>query len=192
MNIFNCRTVLLAAGVLAMAGCSLTVVETGADSPALADDAVVIGKLRVVRNGTDVGLGRGFFASRATVDLIDLDTADHFEADVGENGEFAWTLAEGSYTLESIDFMVRGERVSLTGDFAFDVGRACPATYIGTITVETTFDSGYYGLTGAIDGYSITDDCEADCAPMLTRLGVAADAATVALLRPAGRRVSRK
>ena len=170
MTITTSKALLIAAGAFALAGCSHT---PGAGTGPLAlatptDDTTVIGKLRIVKNGTEVRLGRGLFANPATLNLVNIETAELSRLAVGKNGEFAGTLADGSYTLSGIDFMVRGERVSVAGDFAF------------------------HGPSGILDGYSIVDDCQADCAPMLTRLGLDADAATVALLRPAGQLVTRK
>ena len=179
-----------ALAALTMAGCSHTMI----DSPLAADSgkALVIGKIELVKNGTEVKLGNGFFASQATLSLVNTNSLTRKTVDVGPGGEFAWALEPGRYRLSGIGFMVRGERIDVAGNFAFDASTDNAATYIGTINLQTTFDSGYYGLSGVIDSYTVSNDCSRDCAGILSRMGMPADAATVALLQPDQQLVSSK
>lgn len=147
------------------------------------DDALVIGKLRIVKNGTEVSLDRGFFANEASLRLVQLDSQERFQRKVGRGGEIAWDVEPGAYRVEGIDFMVRGERVSAQSNFVLNVTAATAATYVGTVTLEATFEGGYAGLAGSIDGYSVTDECAQDCAPILSRAGLADESLTVSLMR---------
>ena len=80
--------------------------------------------------------------------------------------------------------MVRGEPVTAQSNFVLTVTDRMPATYVGTVTLETRFESGFYGLSGAVDRLAVANDCQSDCAPMLSELGLDEEAVTVRLLRP--------
>ncbi len=68
-------------------------------------------------------------------------------------------------------------------NIAFVVPEGHDAVYIGTITLETVFESGYYGLIEAIHDFDVSNDCLSDCADRLTQLQLSTDAAFVALMR---------
>lgn len=148
------------------------------------DDALVIGKLRIVKNGSEVSLDRGLFANEASLRLVRLESQERLQRKVGRDGEIAWDVEPGDYRLEGIDFMVRGERVSAQSNFVLTVADSTAATYVGTVTLEATFEGGYSGLAGSIDRYTVADECSEDCAPILSRAGLADDSLTVALMRP--------
>ena len=174
--------------VAGMTGCSTTVKSLGSGEDLAAQStetkpAVVLGKFRLVKNGEDVPLGNGIFANNATLHLYCADSEKEVNAKVGPNGEFAWALEPGSYRISNIEFMVRGEPFAPATSFEFVADANNEATYVGTITLVTTGESGYYGLDGVIDSSSIDDDCDSDCAGMLARLDMNQDAATVSLIR---------
>ena len=102
---------------------------------------------------------------------------------VGRDGEFAWLLEPGDYTLSSIAFKHRGETIEPAANFAFAVSADHDASYVGTVTLEATFSSGYYGTSGVIERFFISDDCAAQCSKMLSKLGMADTVAASSLLR---------
>jgi hypothetical protein len=177
--------------VFALSACGMTArtVDTGAElakETVAATDAVVFGKFRLLRNGNEANLGDGIFANSATLHLYDQGERREIAGKVGKGGEFAWVLAPGQYRISSIGFDNRGERAQTDTEFSFTVAAGKDAVYVGTITLETTFDSGYFGLNGVVDRYTISDDCANDCADRLARLGLASDAATISLLQQEG------
>lgn len=54
---------------------------------------------------------------------------------------------------------------------------------MGTVTLETSFDSGYLGVNGTVDSYTIANDCATDCASRLENLGLPADGVMIALMQ---------
>lgn len=183
--------------LLTAAACTLAMaLTTGCASlpegnSSMADSTVAIGKFRLVRNGNDIALGKGFAANKAVLHVSNLDSGKSFTADVGPDGEFSWLLKPGSYELSGMDFLVRGQRMNVDSRFRFDVS-ASGATYVGTITLETTFANGYYGLSGNIDHYSIVDECFSDCNGILARIGLPADSAAISLARAGDQLVSQQ
>ena len=175
--------------VAGMTGCSTTVKSIGSADDLAAQSTetknVVLGKFRLVRNGEEVALGDSIFANHATLHLYNAGNAEEIKAQVGRNGEFAWALVPGDYRITNIEFLVRGDTFAPSTKFSFVVEPGNEATYVGTITLVTTFESGYYGLDGVIDSSSVDDDCEADCAAMLARLDMPDEAATVSLITAA-------
>ena len=176
--------------VIGLAGCANT--ATNIDSGAtLAQtkrsdiDAVVFGKLRLIRNGEVARAGEGMFKSSATLHFHG-NGSQEITAKIGGEGEFAWALPPGEYTVSGIGFVSRGERHEIPMQVAFTVSADQSPTYIGTLTLEATLESGYYGLNGAIDRFSVTDDCATDCAGRLQQLGLSEQTATVALVRQEG------
>ncbi len=144
----------------------------------------VIGKLEVVKNGEPQRLGSSLLANQAKFTLINTATQQRHRVRVGRDGHFSWRLAPGQYQLSGIDFLVRGERVTAQSHFVLTVTDALPATYVGTLSLETRFASGFYGLSGTVDRLAVADDCRADCAPMLAQLGLDEEAVAVMLMRP--------
>lgn len=191
MNTLNAHKLLAAAACAVALAATTGCASLPEASTMQADSTVAIGKFRLVRNGDDVALGDGIVANRAVLHVDGLDTGESFTADVGPNGEFYWPLEPGRYELAGMDFLVRGQRMNVDSRFRFDVADS-GATYVGTVTLETTFENGFYGLSGQIDNYSIVDDCYLDCSNILARLGMPQDSAAVSLARAGDRLVSQK
>ena len=78
--------------------------------------------------------------------------------------------------------MNRGDRYEPETDFRFAVSRGSDTVYVGTFTLESSFESGYFGLNGTVDSFKVDDHCESDCANRLARLGLVGEAPNVALL----------
>ena len=188
------RVALLSACFLAVAGLSgcatpgahvdgsadLTQAASAGTSP------VVFGKFRLIRNGEEADFGTSIFDSLATLHLSRAGSNGEIVGRVGESGEFAMTLEPGLYRVTSISFSNRGQRVKPLTSFTFEVAATDEAIYIGTMTMETTFDSGYYGLNGVVDGYTVRNDCATDCADRLSRLGLSDTQATIQLMQQQG------
>ena len=180
-RIAPCASVAIALGLSACS--TMTSIESGAElARAAPGEPIVLGRFRLVRNGNDARLGRGPFATRAMLHMAGGKDRREVVGQVGADGEFAWALAPGRYRLTAIGFDSRGERETAQTDFTFVVPADHKAVYIGSITLETTFESGYYGLNGTVEDYGVTNDCAADCARRLHRLGLSANDMTVALL----------
>jgi len=182
----------LFAVVIMAAGCSTTTKSIDSETElakALVspDSAVVFGKFRLVRNGDTVKLGNGIFANSATLRLIQDGVGDTIVGQVGRNGEFAWVLQPGEYRVSNIGFKTRGDTFEPEADFSFTVAPGNDAVYVGTVTLESTMNYGYYALNGTIDSYSVDNDCAADCATRLQKLGLDSDEVVVALLQQEGR-----
>ena len=181
----NSITYVAAAALIS--GCAMTApsidhADQLAQTADVTAEKVVLGKFRLVRNGQEVALGEGIFANSAKLHMY-LDGADReIVGKVGRDGEFAWALEPGDYTLSSIAFKHRGETIEPATSFAFTVSADRDASYVGTITLETTFSSGYYGTSGVIERFYITDDCATDCSKMLNNLGMADTVAASSLL----------
>ena len=174
-------------GLLAgMAGCTTTAsIESGeALSKRVAPgDTVVFGKLRLIRNGEEARLGSGVFESGAKLHLVNMASGKQTIGRVGKGGEFAWALEPGHYEVVTIGFDNRGEHKQAETSFTFAVSDDHDAVYVGTVALEASFHSGYYGFNGTVDDYTVSNDCAADCAARLDRLGLSADSVDVALLQ---------
>jgi hypothetical protein len=171
-----------------LSGCANTAstIDTGADlakATSAQTDNVVFGKFRLVRNGYEAKLGTSVFANSATLHLYQQDGNEKFVGKVGSDGDFAWVLKPGSYRVSSIGFYNRGDKVEPVTNFTFTVPADHDAIYVGTITLETTFDSGFLGVNGTVDRYTVANDCATDCAPRLEQLGLAETGATVSLMQ---------
>ena len=180
-RIVLCTTVLTALGLSACS--TMTSIESGDQlADAAPGEPVVFGKFRLVRNGNEANLGTGPFANRAMLHMVNGKDSREIVGQVGDDGEFAWTLAPGRYSLTAIDFDSRGERETADTNFTFTVPADRKAVYIGSITLEATFESGYYGLNGTVDDYRVTNDCAADCEGRLAKLGLSMNDMAVELL----------
>ena len=173
--------------VVSLSGCATSATSADVDkhtAQALAapGETVVFGKFRLIRNGEEAHIDNGFLSTSATLYLRQAGESGKIVGKVGEEGEFAWALEPGNYRVSSISFSNRGERVEPITNFSFSVSGDTEALYIGTVTLETSFDSGFYGLNGVVDGYSVRNDCSSDCAARLERLGLAASDASISLL----------
>jgi hypothetical protein len=178
------KTAIAAAGVLALMG--LTGCATTGTAQADATDAVVFGKLKLIKNGEEAPLGKSFFAGLASLNIEQVGGHEETVAKVGWGGEFDVALAPGEYRITGLQFTNRGERVYTDTDFAFTVSDNSAPVYLGTLTLETSFSSGYYGMSGQIDRFSVSDECARECMDRLGEMGLAANAPTVALIRQEG------
>ena len=172
---------------VSLSGCAVTatgsdVDQLNAQTLAAPGETVVFGKFRLIRNGEEAHIDNGFLLTSAAMYLRRAGEPGKIRGKVGHDGEFAWALEPGNYRVSSIRFSNRGERVEPITNFSFSVAGDSEALYIGTVTLETTFDSGFYGLNGVVDGYSVRNDCSRDCAARLENLGLDASDATVSLL----------
>ncbi|MEM8814631.1 MAG: hypothetical protein AAGE85_02330 [Pseudomonadota bacterium] len=171
---------------IGMSGCSTTAsIESSEQLAKRADsgETVVFGKFRLIRNGDEAKLGSGLFASGANLHLVNLAGGGELIAKVGRDGEFAWALEPGNYEVTAIGFDNRGEHQQADTSFTLAVSAEHAAVYIGTVSLEASFESGYYGFNGTVDDYTVSNDCAADCAARLDRLGLSRDAMAVALLQ---------
>jgi len=180
-------------GALVITGCSTT--ETIDSSDRLADvvdggEKIVFGKFRLVRNGEEADIGDGIFGTTAEIHFVNGDGERGIVGKVGKRGEFAWALEPGSYRVKTIGFDNRGEREEAAAKFAFTVPEDRSAVYLGTITLEASFDSGYYGTNGSVDNFFISNDCATDCAKRLEALGLAIESMTVSVVE-SGTQVAR-
>ena len=178
------KTAAAAAAVLALMG--LTGCATSTMTQADPTDTVVFGKLKLIKNGEEAPLGKSFFAGLASLDIESVGGRSETVAKVGWGGEFDVALAPGEYRITGVEFTNRGERVHTATDFAFTVSDGRKPVYLGTLTLETSFSSGYYGMSGQIDRFSVSDDCASECAERLGEFGFASSAPTVALIRREG------
>ena len=181
----NFAAALLASGLVfaGLSGCATTAesVDSSAELQEAAAGHVVFGKFRLVRNGHVVQLNEGILSNTATFSLTRDGVGEEITAKVGEDGEFAWVLAPGQYKVSGIGFNYHGERIKTPANFAFTAAADHGATYVGTITLETSFYSSSYGTIGAVDSFTVANDCASDCKDRLTRLGLSPDDATIAL-----------
>jgi hypothetical protein len=175
----------LLVAVAGMSGCAATadsIASTSDRAQVGPGESVVFGKFRLIRNGEEARIGSGPLATSAVLTLRNVD-GDEIVGKAGANGEFAWALDPGVYRVSSIRFDNRGEHEKAVTNFIFSVDGNYSSVYIGTVTLEATFDSGYYGLNGVVDGYSVSNDCAAECGDRLTRLGLDADDSKVELMQ---------
>lgn len=168
-------------------GCAMTAqsidhVDELAQATDNSAEKVVFGKFRLLRNGEEVEFGESIFANSAKLHMYQDGVDQEIVGKVGRDGEFAWVLEPGDYTLSSIAFKHRGETIEPATNFAFAVSANHDASYVGTITLETSFSSGYYGTSGVIERFFIRDDCAAECSKMLSNLGMAGTVAATSLL----------
>lgn len=178
-----------------LSGCATTTssIDSQAELAKLAPTSgqvVVFGKFRLIRNGEVAALGESILGNSATMRMEQAGGSDDIVAEVGRNGEFAWALEPGLYRISSIGFNNRGVRVEPITNFTFNVAAGSDAVYIGTVTMDTTFDSGFYGLNGIIDSYTVSDDCAVTCDSRLSRLGLADADTTVSLMQQAQGRIA--
>ncbi len=144
-------------------------------------DAVVFGRFELLRNGHVVDFGDGIFASTATLNLAEVGSVRPVIGQIGRDGEFAWVLKPGTYHVKSIGFRYQGQMIQPPTGFSFTVTDGYPASYVGTITLEASFDRGLPGTRTQVDRYTISDDCAAECERRLSQLGLGTDQSTRAL-----------
>ena len=184
----NRNMIVTIAGILAaalLAGCGTTAsIESREDFANHASTGTVIfGKFRLIRNGTEANVGNSLFGTTVLIQ-VDNDRPEHsIVGKVGDDGEFAWALEPGNYVISSIAFDNRGERQETDAHLAFTVSGDHKAVYIGTITLEASLDSGYYGTNGSVDDFQISNDCGSECQARLQALGLSTNDMTVSLMQ---------
>ena len=175
------RKLALTAGILAaagLAGCAAGIEKTGAESGAAAlaaDESLVVGKFRLIRNGAEVPLGDGVFSNTATLYLYKDGVRKKIAGRVGDGGTFAWPLAAGNYEISHVGFGFQGQRHNAPTNLVFTVTEGREASYIGTIAMEVTMDTGYMGTLGSLDRFRISDECATDCSRLLSTTGLSSD-----------------
>lgn len=142
---------------------------------------VVFGRFELLRNGHEVDFGDGIFASTATLNLTGSDSVKPIVGRIGRDGEFAWVLEPGTYRVTSIGFRYHAQKMEPLTGFTFTVPDGHAASYVGTITLEASFDQGLLGTLARVDRYTISDDCAAECEARLRRLGLTPENSTRAL-----------
>jgi hypothetical protein len=181
---FTAGAVLILAGLVS--GCA-TQVDHFVAGQALAETdsstTLVFGKFRLIRNGEEARIGDGVLDTSAQLNLESIDGKSGIVGTVGDNGEFGWALQPGYYRVASISFNNRGERVEPLTDFTFEVTPGSQALYIGTVTMEASFDSGYYGINGTVDSYTVSNDCATDCASRLDKFGLSDASLDIGLMQ---------
>lgn len=182
----NVTKIICLLAVAGLAGCASTArnIDSGEvldRASSAATEGIVFGKFRLVRNGQEIQLGDGIFANSATLHLQKSDNGREIVGEVGRDGEFAWALAPGVYRMSSIGFSFRGEKVESQTNFSFAVSADHRASYVGTVTLEATFHSGYHGTSGTVDRITVRNDCEAGCEKRLAELGLPSAAVTASL-----------
>lgn len=145
------------------------------------ESSVVFGKFRLMKNGEEIELGDGLFGNSAVLRLYRATDQEELTGRVGKDGEFSMELAPGDYYLMSIAFKHRGETIEPETNFMFNVSSDFSANYVGTITLETSFGSGYNGMKGSIDRIMIGNDCATDCDRRMEQLGLANNALATSL-----------
>ena len=143
--------------------------------------ATVFGRFRLLKNGNEIRLGDGYFSNFAALRLYRPADQEEFTGRVEADGEFAFDLAPGEYYLMSVAFRHRGETIEPETNFVINVSPDYAATYVGTLTLETTFSSGYAGMQGTFDRFVVSNDCAADCNRRLASLGLGNEGMTVDL-----------
>lgn len=169
-----------AAAIALLSGCATSSQPVASNT---SDAAVVFGKLKLVRNGEPVRLGDSMFENSATLNLYETSSKRPYKGRVGNDGEFSWELPAGDYRVESIAFRVHDSIVRPETNFTFSVSDEHDASYLGTIALEASFDSGYLGVVGGVDRFTVWDECESDCARRLAALGVAESQSQRSLLK---------
>ena len=69
----------------------------------------------------------------------------------------AWALPAGTYQVESVAFRFQGQTIEPETNFTFTVSPEHDASYLGTITLEASFDAGYMGVHGVVDRFTVSD-----------------------------------
>lgn len=154
-------------------------------------NAVVIGKVRLIKNGKEVNLANNLFAGAPRLHLTDGRSGRSLRAKVGSNGEFAWPVDAEFYNVSAIEFVVNGrrydhslQRVLFPTYLTLTASEDRQATYVGTITLEIDIDFGYQGMSARAMGMNVTNECDSVCDRQLAGLGLGRDDLAIQLLRP--------
>ena len=136
--------------------------------------------------GGGVAVGEGLFANHATLLFNRQGVDETVTGKVGSEGEFTWWLAPGEYHVSAVTFSNRGERIEPALSLNFTVHPEVKAVYIGTVTIDSSFDSGYYGTDARLDSTTVRNECRADCAARLEALGLDKGDMSVSILHRPG------
>lgn len=123
----------------------------------------------------------GFLGNSARIYLYHADWGTETSIKVGKDGEFSKELPPGDYYVMSIAFKHRGETIEAETNLMFNVSPAFESNYIGTITLQAKFSSGYHGMKGVFERFIVTNDCATDCGTRLASLGLAGSSTTTSL-----------
>jgi len=163
---------------------------TGLSSTAVASDdvlmnsydrVVVFGKFRLLKNGYETKFGDGLFGNVAALVLYRVDDQEEITIRVGKGGEFSGRLAPGDYYVMNVSFKYRGETIRPETNFLINVAGDSGANYLGTLTLEATFSSGYNGTKGSFDRFLVADECASVCERRLAELGLESTDVTTSL-----------
>ena len=179
------RNLVVTIGVVALA-CLSGCATLSKEAVALNDGEIaVLGKFELVKNGEKIAVGDGLFANHATLLFKRQGMNETINGKVGSEGEFTWWLAPGDYHVSAVTFSNRGERIAPAISLNFTVHPEAGAVYIGTVTVDSSFDSGYYGTDARLGSTTVRNECRADCDARLEALGLSeADLSVSILHRP--------
>ena len=166
------RNLVVTTSVFALACLSGCATTSGNNVAANDSDIAVLGKFELVKNGEPVAVGEGLFANHATLLFNRQGVDETVIGKVGAEGEFTWWLAPGEYHVSAVTFSNRGERIEPAVSLNFTVHPEAKAVYIGTVTVDSSFDSGYYGTDARLDATTVRNECLAHCAARLDALGL--------------------
>ena len=136
------------------------------------NQVVVFGEFRLLKNGYETKFGDGVFGNVAALRLYRVDDQEEFTIRVGEDGEFSRRLAPGDYYVMNVSFKYRGETIRPDTNFMFNVSGDSGANYLGTLTLEATFSSGYNGTMGSFDRFLVADECASVCERRLAEFGL--------------------
>ena len=136
------------------------------------NQVVVFGEFRLLKNGYETKFGDGVFGNVAALRLYRVDDQEEFTIKVGKDGEFSRRLAPGDYYVMNVSFKYHGETIRPDTNFMFNVSGDSSANYLGTLTLEATFSSGYHGTKGSFDRFLVADECASVCERRLAELGL--------------------
>lgn len=172
------QIIALMAAVIGFSSSALAEVGGNADPARLQaatdhSSVLVFGKFQLLKNGREIKFSDGFLGNSASIRLYQADTGREFSVRTGEDGEFSRELEPGDYYVMSIAFLHQGQLIRPETNFMFNVAGDNEASYVGTITLEAKFSSGYYGMQGEFERFTITNECANKCEIRLAELGLA-------------------
>lgn len=179
---------LAVAGLMAVsAGCGTTAPniesqEELAEAMSEEGGVVVFGRVRWIKNGEELEIGGGILGNLVELHVYPAGSDDQIIASVGAGGQFSWVLQPGVYRIPMISFIHRMNSYLGVSFIRFTVPAEGQASYAGTLTIETSYETGWLGAKMSIDRFSVAEECEADCGAMLAQLGLPDDAAEVGLM----------
>ena len=113
-------------------------------------NSVVFGKIHWIENGKEKKIGKGLFDFYIKPSLLRLEDKTRTLAEVGENGQFVWALAPGTYVINRLEY-----RDNWSGNYffvpqvGFRVHDPQKTYYIGQLDAEFTSER---DLIGGLSG----------------------------------------